>query len=92
MVARVVGEHMSRTLRQQMVIENAVGAGGTVGTTKAARSAPDGYTLVLGHMGTHAAAVGLYPTLAYNPATDFQPVGLVASMSITIIARKDFPP
>ena len=53
--ARIAGEYMSRTLGQQFVVENVVGAGGTVGTTRAARASPDGYTIALGHMGTHAA-------------------------------------
>jgi tripartite-type tricarboxylate transporter receptor subunit TctC len=51
-----------------------------------------GYTIITGHMGTHAAAVGLYPNLAYNPETDFEPIGLVAGTPILILARKDFPP
>lgn len=90
-ISRIVGEHMSRTLGQQIVIENVVGAGGTTGTTRAMRAAPDGYTVMMGHMGTHAASVGLYPKLAYNPQTDFEPIGLVAGTPILILARKDFP-
>src|SRR5262249_4359920 len=62
--ARIVGEHMARTLGQQLVIENVVGAGGTTGSTRAMRANPDGYTLVLGNMGTHAASVALHPGLA----------------------------
>jgi tripartite-type tricarboxylate transporter receptor subunit TctC len=58
-VARIFSDHMSRTLGQQMVIENVVGAGGTVGTIRAARATPDGYTVILGHLGTHVSAVGL---------------------------------
>ena len=68
-ISRFVGEHMSRTLGQQIVIENVVGAGGTTGTTRAKRAANDGYTIMTGHMGTHAAAVGLYPNLAYRPTS-----------------------
>jgi tripartite-type tricarboxylate transporter receptor subunit TctC len=49
------------------------------------------YTLITGHMGTHAASVALYPNLAYNPATDFEPIGLIAGTPILILARKDFP-
>jgi tripartite-type tricarboxylate transporter receptor subunit TctC len=89
--ARIVGEHMSRTLGQQIVVENVVGAGGTTGTTRAKRAAPDGYTIIMGHMGTHAAAPALYPNLAYNPETDFEPIGLVAGTPILIVTRKDFP-
>src|SRR5437016_10833309 len=90
-VARIAGEHMSRTLGQQIVIENAVGAGGTTASTRAKRSAPDGYTIIMGHMGTHAASVALYPKLAYDPRTDFEPIGMVAGTPILILAKKDFP-
>src|ERR1051325_7284022 len=76
-LARIVGDYMSRRLGQPFVMENVNGAGGTIGATRAARAAPDGYTLVMGHMGTHAAAVALYPNLAYDPRTDFVPIGLV---------------
>ena len=75
-VARIVGEHMSRTLGQQVVIENVVGAGGTTASTRAMRAAPDGYTIIMGHMGTHAASVALYPNLAYKPDVDFEPIGM----------------
>lgn len=91
-IARIVTEHMSRTLGQQIVIENVVGAGGTTASTRAMRAAPDGYTLITGHMGTHAAAVGLYPKLAYDPRTDFEPVGLLAGTPILILGKKDLPP
>src|SRR5438093_9556936 len=64
-VGRIVGEYLSRTLGQQFVIENVVGAGGTTGTTRTMRATPDGYTIQVGQMGTHAAAVAVYPTLAY---------------------------
>lgn len=90
-IARIVGDHMSKTLGQTLVIENVVGAGGTTGTTRAKRAAPDGYTIIMGHMGTHAAAPALYPNLAYNPETDFEPIGLVAGTPILIVTRKDFP-
>jgi tripartite-type tricarboxylate transporter receptor subunit TctC len=91
-VARVIGEHMSRTLGQQIVIENVVGAGGTTGSTRAMRANPDGYTIELGQIGTHAVAVALYPNLAYKPDVDFAPIGLVVDQAVVIVARKDFPP
>jgi putative tricarboxylic transport membrane protein len=91
-VARIVGDHMSRTLGQTIVIENMLGAGGTTATTRAARSAPDGYTIEMGHMGTHAASVALYPKLAYKPDVDFEPIGMAAGTPILILAKKDFPP
>ena len=89
--ARIVSEHMSRTLGQQIVIENIVGAGGTTGSTRAMRANPDGYTIEMGQMGTHATAVALYPNLAYKPDIDFAPIGLVMWAPVMIVARKDFP-
>jgi tripartite-type tricarboxylate transporter receptor subunit TctC len=90
-VARIVGEHMSRTLGQQIVIENVAGAGGTTGITRGAESAPDGYTIMMGHMGTHGAAPAVYPELKYDPAKDFTPIGLAAGTPILIVAKKGFP-
>ncbi|MEA2894311.1 MAG: hypothetical protein QOI05_5104 [Bradyrhizobium sp.] len=90
-VARIVTGHMAQTLGQSIIIENVVGAGGTTATTRAARAANDGYTLITGHMGTHAASVPLYPKLAYHPEKDFEPVALLAGTPILILARKDFP-
>ena len=91
-IARIVTGHMQQTLGQTIIIENVVGAGGTTASTRAARAAPDGYTLITGHMGTHAASVPLYPNLAYHPSKDFEPVGMLAGTPILILARKDFPP
>ena len=91
-VARIVTAHMARTLGKSIIIENVVGGGGTTATIRAARAANDGYTLIAGHMGTHAAAVPLYPNLAYDPEKDFAPVALLAGTPIVILARKDFPP
>ena len=90
--ARVVGEHMSRTLGQQLIVENMPGAGGTTGSIRAMRATPDGYTLEMGHIGTHAIAVWLYPHLAYKPDVDFEPIGLAMENPLLIVARKDFPP
>lgn len=90
-VARIVGDHMSKTLGQQIVVENVAGAGGTTGITRGAQAAPDGYTIMMGHMGTHGAAPALYPNLKYDPAKDFAPIGLAAGTPILIVAKKDFP-
>ena len=90
-VARIVGDHMSRTLGQQIVIENVAGAGGTTGITRGAQSEPDGYTIMMGHMGTHGAAPAVYPNLKYDPVKDFAPIGLAAGTPIVIVARKNFP-
>lgn len=91
-IARIVTGHMAQTLGQTIVIENVVGAGGTTASARASRAAPDGYTLITGHMGTHAASVPLYPNLAYHPEKSFEPVALLAGTPILILARKDFPP
>jgi tripartite-type tricarboxylate transporter receptor subunit TctC len=92
LVARIVGEHLSRTLGQQFVVENVVGAGGTIGSTRVMRANPDGHTIQVGQAGTHAAAVGFYPNLAYKPDADFEPIGMVAGLPVVIAARKDLPP
>jgi tripartite-type tricarboxylate transporter receptor subunit TctC len=91
-ISRIVTGHMAQTLGQSIIIENVVGAGGTTATARAARAANDGYTLITGHMGTHAASVPLYPSLAYHPEKDFTPVVLLAGTPILILARKDFQP
>src|SRR6478736_962748 len=91
-IARIAADNMTRTLGQPIIIENIVGAGGTTASTRAARAAPDGYTIEMGHMGTHAASVALYPNLAYKPDVDFAPIGLVAGTPVLILARKDFQP
>src|SRR6187399_1117294 len=90
-ISRIVGEHMSRTLGQQIVIENVLGAGGTTASTRAKNATNDGYTLITGHMGTHAASVALYPNLAYNPSTDFEPISILAGTPVVILGKKDFP-
>ena len=89
--ARVIGEHMTRTLGQQFMIENVPGAGGTTGSSRAMRAAADGYTILMGHMGTHAVSVSLYPNLAYKPDIDFEPIGIVVEFPLVLVARKDFP-
>jgi len=91
-LSRVVASHMSRTLGQRVVVENNVGSAGTVAALRTKRAAPDGYRLLTGNTGTHAAAVALYPKLAYDPRTDFEPIGMLASAPIVILGRRDFPP
>lgn len=90
-IARIVAEHMSRTLGKQIVIENVAGAGGTTGTLRVAKATADGYTIMMGHMGTHGAAPAAYPNLKYDPRKDFAPIGLAAGTPILIVAKKDFP-
>jgi tripartite-type tricarboxylate transporter receptor subunit TctC len=90
-VARLMADHMSRSLGQSIVVENLAGAGGTTGATRVAKAAPDGYTLLMGNLGTQAASVGLYPKLAYDPRTDFEPVMNSASTPMLVVAKKDLP-
>jgi tripartite-type tricarboxylate transporter receptor subunit TctC len=86
-VARLLGEHMSHTLGQQLVVENVGGAGGTTGMTRVATAAPDGYTLGVGNMGTQSAAPALYANLKYNPATSFEQIGIANYTPQTIVAK-----
>jgi len=87
-VTRIVGDHMSRTLGQTIVVENIGGAGGTLGMTRAAQADADGYTLAVGNMGTQSAAPALYPALKYDPATSFAQIGIVNYTPQAIVAKK----
>jgi tripartite-type tricarboxylate transporter receptor subunit TctC len=89
-VTRLVAQGMSRSLGQQVVVENVGGAGGTIGAGRVARAAPDGYTLLLHHIGM-ATAPALYRKLPYKVPDDFAPIGLVADVPMTLVARQDFP-
>ena len=86
-MARIVAEKMSRTLGQQIVIENKGGAGGSIATRQVAKSAPDGYTLGLGGTGTHAINPTLYPNVGYDPRKDFAPVGLIATSALVVLVN-----
>jgi tripartite-type tricarboxylate transporter receptor subunit TctC len=90
-VTRLVAESMSKTLGQQIIVENVGGAGGTLGASRAAKADPDGYTLLLFHIGMATTAT-LYRNLPYDPKTAFAPVGLVTEVPMVLIARKDLPP
>jgi tripartite-type tricarboxylate transporter receptor subunit TctC len=90
-VARVTAQEMSKLLGQQIVLENVGGAGGTLGAARAARSAPDGYTLLIHHLGLASAAT-LYRNLPYDTKTAFAPIGLVTDAPMTIIGRPDLKP
>jgi len=87
-LTRILGQHMSQMLGQQIVVENVTGGGGSIGAARVAKAAPDGYTMVMGNLGTHAAAVGLYKNLSYDPRVDFEPVMLVASTPMVLVVRK----
>lgn len=90
-IARIVGDHMARTLGRSIIIENDAGAGGTTPTRRVAQAPPDGYTLIIGNLGTHGAAPSQYPNLKYDPARDFTPIALTAGLPVVIATRKNFP-
>ena len=90
-VARALGQAMSRSLGQSVVIENKLGAGGTLAAAAVARAAPDGYTILIHHNGM-ATAPALYRKLPFNPLTDFEYVSQVVDVPMTLIGRKDLPP
>ncbi len=87
-VTRLVGDHMSRTLGQPIIVENVGGGGGTFGMIRAAQARPDGYTIAVGNMGTQSAAPALYPNLKYDPATSFAQIGIVNYTPQAIVAKK----
>jgi tripartite-type tricarboxylate transporter receptor subunit TctC len=87
-VTRVIAQSMSENLGQPVLIDNTAGAGGTIGTAKVARATPDGYMLLLHHIG-HATSVALYKKLPYDPIADFAPIGMVAVVPSVISTKKD---
>jgi tripartite-type tricarboxylate transporter receptor subunit TctC len=89
-VARLLSVPMSKILGTQMIVENVGGAGGTIGANRVAKAAADGYTLFLHHIGM-STAPALYRKLPYNPMTDFEPIGLINEVPMTLVAKKDFP-
>ena len=89
-VARMIAIPMGKSLGQTVLIENAVGAGGTIAATKVARAAPNGYTIFIHHMGM-ATAPALYRKLGFDPLKDFDYIGQVVDVPMTLLARKDFP-
>jgi tripartite-type tricarboxylate transporter receptor subunit TctC len=90
-VARALGQAMSKTLGQTVLIENKLGAGGTLAAAHVAKSAPDGYTLLIHHNGM-STAPALYRKLPFNPLTDFEYVTQVVDVPMTLLGRKDLPP
>ena len=90
-LARGLAQHMGTQLGQPVVVENVAGAGGTIGLMKMVRAAPDGYTLGFGTIGTHVANAAFYKKLPYDPAADFQPVGLAGAAPMLLVARADLP-
>jgi tripartite-type tricarboxylate transporter receptor subunit TctC len=90
-MARVIGERMSRTLGQQIVVENRPGAGGTIATRQIAKAAPDGYTLGMGNTGTLAQGPAYYPNAGYDPVKDFAPIGLIANAPLSVVVTPSLP-
>ena len=89
-IARIVAEGMRATLGQPVIVENVTGAGGSIGVGRAARAAPDGYTINLGQWGTNMANGAIYP-LQYDIIGDFEPVALIANQPFLIDSRKTLP-
>ncbi|MBY5518600.1 tripartite tricarboxylate transporter substrate binding protein BugD [Rhizobium leguminosarum] len=90
-LARLTADAMSKAIGQQILVENVAGAGGTIGARRVADSEPDGYTILVHHIGM-ATAPALYRQLSYKPTEAFEPIGLVSDAAMTVIARNEFPP
>ncbi len=90
-LARVIGDRMSQTLGQQVVIENRPGAGGTTATRQIAKSAPDGYTLGMGNTGTMAQGPAFYASAGYDPVKDFTPIGMIAYAPLSVVVHPSVP-
>ena len=90
-LARVVAEKLSGALGQQVVVDNRAGGSGLVGTRAFIKSAPDGYTLFLGHTGSISINPSLYANSGFDPRKDFAPIGLIASMPVALLAHPSFP-
>ncbi|GAB3769092.1 tripartite tricarboxylate transporter substrate binding protein BugD [Ramlibacter monticola] len=89
-ITRVFAAALQKTLGQQVVVDNPAGASGTIGTAKVARSAPDGYTLLMIHV-SHATNLAMYRDLPYHPVNDFEPIGSATSGPMVVVARNGFP-
>ena len=90
-LARTIGQNITESWGQQVVIDNRSGAGGNVGSDIVAKAAPDGYTLLMGFVGTHAINSSLYRDMPFDPVTDFEPVGLVAMVTIILVVHPSVP-
>src|SRR5262245_31048068 len=90
-VARPVAQRLSESLGQQVIIDNKGGAGGTIGADSVAKAPADGYTLLMGTVGTQAINATLYPALSYDPVRDFAPVTLVAAAPVALVAHPSVP-
>jgi tripartite-type tricarboxylate transporter receptor subunit TctC len=91
-IGRIMAERMRVTLGQTLIVENATGAGGTIGVARAVRAAPDGYTISLGQNGSHVITGATYNNLSYDLLNDFEPVSLLVISPFVIVAKKTVPP
>ena len=91
LMSRAVAEKISQRLGQQFVVDNRPGAGGNIGAELVSKSAPDGYTLMIGHVGTHAINATLYPKLAFDPIRDFTPITLIATLPLALVIHPSVP-
>jgi len=89
-LGRTIAQAMTTALKQSVIVENVAGAGGNIGIDRVAKARPDGYTILLHHIGM-STSPALYRKLPYNPLTDFEYIGLVADVPMTLIARQNFP-
>jgi len=89
-VARLLSVPMTKMVKQQVIVENVDGAGGTIAANRVAKATPDGYTILIHHIGM-STAPALYRKLPYNPMTDFEHIGLINEVPMTLVAKKDFP-
>jgi tripartite-type tricarboxylate transporter receptor subunit TctC len=90
-LGRMVADKMSKSLGQQIVVDNRGGAGGTIATRAVARSAPDGHTILLGYTGTLAINPSLYANPGYDPRKDFAPIGLIGELSSVLVVHPSLP-
>lgn len=90
-VARLLAQSMGASLKTQVIVENVGGAGGTIAANRVAKASPDGYTILIHHIG-QSTAPALYRRLPYDPLKDFEPIGLINEVPMTLVSRRDFPP
>src|SRR5260370_32249007 len=90
-VARLIAQPMGKTLKQQVIVENVLGAGGTIAANRVAKAAADGYTLLVHHI-SHSTAPALYRKLPYDPINDFEPIGLINELPMTLFTKTEFTP
>jgi len=90
-MSRAVAEKLTQRLGQQFVVDNRAGAGGNIGAEVVAKSAPDGYTLMIGHVGTHAINATLYPKIGFDAVKDFTPITLIATLPLALVVNPSVP-